>query len=346
MSQAFFMKTRYFFYIIPITFLWGFYWGLNQEALHSPFSWAHESKKRVFKVLLYKNLMPVDLFESFQASNRLTIDVDTYSNTQEFLDKFNKKQYDVVSAFSYMLPHLIENKKIAYLDQTKIPSLKNISADFKNLPFDKGAKYHVPIVWYLSTFAYDKEKVKIAPTTLKELFSKQLSSQVQFNSSSADILSTLTLLDSETFEDTENISSLVSFFKDLSKLSYIKKDKNSNSNLFIQQPHSYASFSDQKNMVVIYPEEGVPLNVLSLAIPYSSKDREMAYEFIETFLHEDVAREIALYSKLSTTYIKLNQSKLKPELKASFIRTISAKKISLYTEMEKIHEFEKQTTIH
>lgn len=98
----------------------------------------------------------------FEAATGIKVKIDVYENNEDMIAKLQAggvSQYDIIVPSSYVLPTLNGLKLIQPLDHAKIPNLKNIMSQFRNLRMDMGNKYTAPWQWGTVGLMYNKTKV-------------------------------------------------------------------------------------------------------------------------------------------------------------------------------------------
>ena len=101
-------------------------------------------------MLCWTDYMPRPVMDLFEKETGIHITVDYFSTHLEMLQQLlvSKSYYDLIQTTGFMVHELSESRTdmLAPIDQGKIPNLANIAPEFKNLPFDPGNKYSIPIM--------------------------------------------------------------------------------------------------------------------------------------------------------------------------------------------------------
>ena len=98
----------------------------------------------------------------FEAATGIKVKIDVYENNEDMIAKLQAggvSQYDIIVPSSYVLPTLNGLKLIQPLDHAKIPHLKNVMSQFRNLQMDMGNKFTVPWQWGTVGLMYNKTKI-------------------------------------------------------------------------------------------------------------------------------------------------------------------------------------------
>ena len=97
-----------------------------------------------------------ELISAYEEEYGVTIIYDTYASNEDLLAKLQAGAtgYDVIFPSDYMVSQMIELGLLAEIDTNDIPNFANISADFKDAPFDPGNQHCVPYQWGTTGIAY------------------------------------------------------------------------------------------------------------------------------------------------------------------------------------------------
>lgn len=98
----------------------------------------------------------------FEAATGIHVKIDVYESNEDMLAKLQAggvNQYDIIVPSDYIMTTLLKDKLIQPLDHSKIPNLKNIMPQFRNISYDPGNKYTVPWQWGTVGLMYNKKRV-------------------------------------------------------------------------------------------------------------------------------------------------------------------------------------------
>ena len=124
---------------------------------------------------IWSNYITPELLDRFHAQTGIKVRCDVYDSNEAMLEKLRSgvSDYDLVVPSDYMVRILIRQALLEPLDLARLPNLTNISARFRNLPFDPGNTHSVPYLWGTTGFAYNKEKVGVALENWAALFDER-----------------------------------------------------------------------------------------------------------------------------------------------------------------------------
>ena len=120
-------------------------------------------------MLCWTDYMPRPVMDLFEKETGIHITVDYFSTHLEMLQQLlvSKSYYDLIQTTGFMVHELNEGRTdmLSPIDQEKIPNLANIGQEFKNLPFDPGNKYSIPIM--ISTVGIVVNKTLVGDTKVE-----------------------------------------------------------------------------------------------------------------------------------------------------------------------------------
>lgn len=97
-----------------------------------------------------------EVLAAYEEEYGVQIIYDTYASNEDLLAKLQAGAtgYDVIFPSDYMVSQMIELGLLAEIDAASLPNFANISADFKDAPFDPGNAHCVPYQWGTTGIAY------------------------------------------------------------------------------------------------------------------------------------------------------------------------------------------------
>ena len=92
--------------------------------------------------------MPQAVLEAFTREYGVKVEYLVYESQEEAIGNMQAGEgYDVVVMESRFIPLLAQEGLLAKLNQSNIPNLNNISANFRELAYDPNNDYSVPYNW-------------------------------------------------------------------------------------------------------------------------------------------------------------------------------------------------------
>jgi spermidine/putrescine-binding protein len=251
-----------------------------------------------------------EVFDAFEAEFGVKVIEDTFSSNEELLAKLQAGAtgYDLIVPSDYMVEIMIEEGLLTKIDHNNIPNLVNLSALFKDPPYDPGLVYCVPYQWGTTGIGYNSEVVE--PDSWAYIFDPAIASQyagkiTMLNDSRESIGAALKYLgyslnttDETQLEEAKQLliatkPYLFSFDSDQFEDLIIANE--------VVYGHGYsgdyfaAAVEDERIWYVI-PEEGATVWADNLCIPKTSKASYTAELFINYILQPQVAAQITNFT--------------------------------------------------
>ena len=253
-----------------------------------------------------------EIYKLFEKEFGVKVIEDNYGSNEELLAKLQAGAtgYDIIVPSDYMVAIMIKQGLLAELDFKSIPNFKHIYERFKDPPYDPGNKYSVPYLWGTTGIGYNKKEVDPPPTSWADLFEparlEKYKNRVSmlddpreaigaalkylghsFNTPDPDKLeqAKLALLtqkpylakyDSEAFEDSLAAGETVIAHGWSGEIAIAKT----------QNP----------DIEYVLPQEGVVIWTDNLAIPKTSKNKELAERFINFLLKPEISAMISNFT--------------------------------------------------
>lgn len=117
-----------------------------------------------------------EIYADFEEEFGVKVIEDTFASNEDLLAKLQAGAtgYDLIVPSDYMVAIMRELDLLAPLNYDNIPNFKNISAKFKNPPYDPDNKYSVPYQWGTTGIGYDTEVFDEAPDSWAYLFDPEM----------------------------------------------------------------------------------------------------------------------------------------------------------------------------
>ena len=118
-------------------------------------------KEEVLSLFCWTEYVPQAVIDKFTEETGIRVAVENYTSNEEMLAKLlaGGGSYDLIQPSEYTVEALIKDGQLQELDHEKIPNLKNLAPEFRNLSFDPGNKYSVPWMAGFVGIVYNSEVV-------------------------------------------------------------------------------------------------------------------------------------------------------------------------------------------
>jgi spermidine/putrescine transport system substrate-binding protein len=113
-----------------------------------------------------------DVIPSFEEKYPVKVKYELFDDIEVAYAKLGKDGggYDISFPTSVDIPRFREAGTLLKLEKSLLPNTVNLGAEWSNPGYDPGNAYSVPYMWWTTGIAYDKTKVKEAPTSSKALW--------------------------------------------------------------------------------------------------------------------------------------------------------------------------------
>ena len=268
------------------------------------------------------NAMFEDYFNTYLAHKygyKIKVNYTTYATNEDMYSKLSSGAgvgvYDVIFPSDYMLQRMADEGMLhSFNVAEEIPNYKYISDDFKGLYYDSNQQYSVPYTYGMVGIIYNSalmnpedldENGEVKDKSWSLLWNKDYSGKIlQFNNP-RDAFATAMFyhgIDINTANRDEWIEAL-GYLKDQKDIlqGYV------NDEIFNKMTSASATIApyfagdyitmaaDNEDLKFYYPKEGTNVFVDAMCIPESSSKKDVAKEYINFMLSEEVAVANALY---------------------------------------------------
>ena len=268
------------------------------------------------------NAMFEDYFNTYLAPKygyKIKVNYTTYATNEDMYSKLSSGAgvgvYDVIFPSDYMLQRMADEGMLhSFNVAEEIPNYKYIADDFKGLYYDSNQQYSVPYTYGMVGIIYNSalmnpedldENGEVKDKSWSLLWNKDYSGKIlQFNNP-RDAFATAMFyhgIDINTANRDEWIEAL-GYLKDQKDIlqGYV------NDEIFNKMTSASATIApyfagdyitmaaDNEDLKFYYPKEGTNVFVDAMCIPESSSKKDVAKEYINFMLSEEVAVANALY---------------------------------------------------
>ena len=257
------------------------------------------------KMCVWVNYMPAWLLEGFTKETGIPVAVTFFADNRDLLRKLKEEgelqRFDIVTPSAETVQQLVMEKLLLPLSPEKIPNMKLLDPWFAELEYDKGFRFSVPLFWGGLGIAIDKnvlpEDVASRILGYNDLWMPELKGRLLLPNDLRSLMSIMLLRLGHSVNDRdpshleaamaalENLAPSIRSFdsvdqaEDLSKLTLGIGVVWANE--VYARPDQAASFR------FIFPKEGSPLWIDTVAVPAHSANPEAAQAFINFMLRPE-----------------------------------------------------------
>lgn len=253
----------------------------------------------------WEGMFPQEVLDAFTAETGIKVNYGVFDTDETMLSKLQTAKggdYDVVIADDYIIETAITEGLVKKLDKEKIPNIKSVNPVFQGQFFDKNDEYTVPHGAGVQTIVYDPNIVKIDIKGYKDLWNKELQSNLGIISNYRVIngMALKVLGKSYNIEDIAAIDEAGTKLLELAPNIRLIKDDNIQDDLISGEIGAAVMYTSQVTMAklavpdlkIVYPEEdGLGFGIMAQFIPVNAPHPEAAYKFVDYILRPEVSKE-------------------------------------------------------
>jgi len=261
-------------------------------------------KDDTLNLFVWTEYVPQTVLDKFTQETGIKVAMETYSSNEEMTQKLfaGGGNYDLIQPSEYTVEALIKDNYLQPLDHAKIPNLKNLAPEFREMPFDPGNKYSVPWLSGFVGITYNAETIPGPVVGYSDVFTANNAGRIVTLDDSRELVSWAMAAAGLPVNDVtdENLEKIKPILREwMSKIKVFDSDspKTSLSNGdvdigVIWSGEGALLFNQNPKFQWVLPAEGFHMFIDSLAIPKTAKNKEMAEEFINFILRPDISKMI------------------------------------------------------
>lgn len=252
-----------------------------------------------------------EILKEFKKETGINVVYDTFVQNEDMFLKLKEggNKYDVIFPSDYMVERMIDENMVKNLDHKKIPNLKYIDEDFRNLSFDKNMEHSIPYMWGTVGILYNEKYIKKKPDSWNDLWNKDYKDEIIMMDSMRDSIG-ISLLRNSNSLNSRNIDELNRAKDELLKqkelvLAYLVDETKSlmvNEEAYISLMYSgeaVTSIAENEHLKYVIPKEGTNIWFDNMVISEKSRNLENAYKFIDFLLRPDIMAKNGEYTGAS-----------------------------------------------
>ena len=306
----------------------------------------NNKSKEVVNVLNWSSYIPFEVISDFEKETGIKVNYGTYSSNEELLAKISSSKegtYDLIFPSDYMIELMISKNMLEKMDTSKIKNIDNINSLFLGQVFDPNNEYSLPFLAATSVIAVNRDNVKDKIKSYNDLLKPKFQNDIVLIDDQRIMIGMA--LQALGYDMNETDDGKVMQAKDwlLNLNKNIKAFDSDSPKTFlitnevdigvIWNAEALIAKEYNKNIEIIYPEDGFGISLDNYAIVKGAKNKENAYKFIDYILRSDVNKKITdEYPYINTTVENMNLGEdelINILLKGSYVENIG-EKISLY----------------
>ncbi|MCX7654759.1 MAG: extracellular solute-binding protein [Fervidobacterium sp.] len=309
------------------------------------------AKQNTLHIYNWADYIPQEVIKEFEREYNCKVIYDTYSSNEEMYSKIKQggSGYDIVFPSGDHVKMMINDGILEKLDLSKIPNFKNIDPMvLEKTTFDPEHKYSVPYMMGTTGIIVNKKLVKnyekswsiYERTDLKDKMTLLDDMREVFGAALKYLGYSVNSTDPEQIEKAKQI--ILNWKKNILKFdatTYAQGIVNGEFAVVHGYPENVFQLipeEERENFEFFIPKEGSTLWIDSMVILKDSKNKELAYKFIDFILRPEVAGKISDFLMIpspvigASKYVKSTLSYQISDLKNCEIIDYLGEKIDLY----------------
>ena len=262
-------------------------------------------KDDTLNLFVWTEYVPQAVLDKFTAETGIKVAMETYSSNEEMTQKLfaGGGNYDLIQPSEYTVEALIKDNYLQPLDHAKIPNLKNLAPEFREMPFDPGNKYSVPWLSGFVGITYNAETVPGPVVGYSDVFTANNAGRIVTLDDSRELVSWAMAASGLPINDVtdENLEKIKPMLRDwMSKIKVFDSDSpktslgNGDVDLgVVWSGEAAILFNENPKFQWVLPAEGFHMFVDNLAIPKTARHKELAEKFINFILRPDISRMVS-----------------------------------------------------
>lgn len=256
-------------------------------------------------LFVWSEYVPQTVIDKFTEETGIKVAVENYASNEEMLAKLlaGGGSYDLIQPSEYVIEALIKEDGLQELNHEKIPNLKNLAPEFRNMPFDPGNKFSVPWLAGFVGIVYNAEVLPGPIVGYRDVFTTENAGRIVILDDAREIVSWGLATAGIPVNDVSatNLETIKPMLKDwLSKVKVYDSDSPRTPMLsgdtdigVVWSGEGALLYQENPKFQWVLPAEGFHMFVDNLAIPKSSKNKDKAEEFINFILRPDISKMIS-----------------------------------------------------
>ncbi len=266
---------------------------------------AKSAKGGELNIFIWSNYLPESVITEFEQKFGAKVNVELYDSNEALLAKLQSggASYDLIVPSDYMVSVLKAQNLIDEINLEALTNFSNLDPQFVGLPYDPQNQYSIAYMWGTTGIAYRKDKISEPVDSWKNLLDEKYRDRIGMLDDVRETIGAMLKYQGHSLNsrDEAEITAAAAL---LSKQKPLVKayDSGGFDQLLLSGDvwitHAYSgqiakAMSDNPNLGYVVPKEGCTIFVDNLCIPKSALHKDLAYEFINFVLDQQVAAAIA-----------------------------------------------------
>lgn len=265
---------------------------------------AVSAEPKVLNVFNWSEYVPQAVLDRFTKETGIKVVYTTYESNEAMFAKIKLlrgKGYDIVVPSTYFIEMMHKDGLLAKIDRSKLTNYANLDPRVLHQPFDPKNEFSVPYMWGNTGLMVNRKAADPATiTSWSDLHRPEFKGGVILSDDMRDTFGIALKALGHSVNST-NEAEIKAAYEWLLKLKPSVRvfDVTATKQAFIAEEvkagmswngDAFIAMSENPDLAFVYPKEGVPLWVDSLAIPVGAEHKDNAHRFIDFLLRPDIAK--------------------------------------------------------
>ena len=275
----------------------------------------------------WEEYMPQSVLDAFTEETGVQVTYLAYQSQEEAVANIRKGEaYDVVIIENEYVPALVADGLLAEIDYRNVPNFNNISANFRDLAYDRGNKYSIPFSWGTTGLVVRTDLVEAPVTRWADLWDPRYRGKIALREGVREPTS-LALKSLGYSANSEKPDELEAAREHLLKLqpgmifvdpyaeAAVPKMLSGEVVIMVGWPEDVIWGREENQAITyVFPEEGALLWGDNFVIPANSPHKDTAELFLNFLLRPEISGQIA-----SQNYYPTANDKARPFIDPEFL---------------------------
>jgi spermidine/putrescine-binding protein len=242
-----------------------------------------------------------ELLEPFERRTGVKVVVDTFSSNEELLAKLQSgaSGYDVMVPSDFMVSVMIKQGLLAELDPARIPNARKLIPALDALPVDPAHRFSIPYLWGTVGIGYDSSVITTPPDSWAVLWDDRYKGKISMLNDQREVFGAVLRSMGESMNTRD--PAVIERAKDrlLRQKPLVKTYTSDRFDHLLASgevilAHGWGgqvarAMALKPSIKYVVPKEGATIWADCLVVPRTSRNKELAMEFIDYLLDREVA---------------------------------------------------------
>lgn len=260
-----------------------------------------EPSSKTLYYFTWSDYVGPELLESFERQTGTKVVVDTFSSNEELLAKLQSgaSGYDVTVPSDFMVSVMMKQGLLAELDPAKIPNTRQLVRGLEKLPVDPEHRFSVPYLWGTVGIGYDSSVIPTPPDSWAVLWDERYKGKISMLNDQREVFGAALRSMGHSMNTREPAIIEAAKAKLLKQKPFVRTYTSDHFDQMLASgevvlAHGWGgpiarAMALKPSIKYIVPKEGATIWADCLVVPKTSRNKELAMQFINYLLDREVA---------------------------------------------------------